>query len=124
MLRRLRTGALGRCLLYAPRIPSTQTLLQAAFAGAPAGLVCVADAQVAGRGRCFHAVSHVLLRVREHTLSFGWTSSPCVQLIITLCHCLAVCRGAAPAHGIAHSHCLAVCADARRRHMALRTVIV
>jgi hypothetical protein len=48
--RRLRTGSLGRCLLYAPRIPSTQTFLQGAFAGVQDGLVCVADTQVSGHG--------------------------------------------------------------------------
>lgn len=50
-LENLSTSQFGRLVLYSPLIPSTHTLLSQNYHSFPAGTVCVAGAQLQGKGR-------------------------------------------------------------------------
>ena len=52
VMQQLNTVQLGRTLLSAARLPSTQTLLQRNAQHLPDGTVCVADVQSGGKGGC------------------------------------------------------------------------
>ena len=83
----LTTRRLGRVLLSAPALPSTQALLQGTGARAPDGAVAVADAQSAGKGRGANAWTSppgCLAASLTTTLRLPGDRLPFVQYVVSL----------------------------------------
>ena len=83
----LTTRRLGRVLLSADELPSTQALLQGAAVRAPPGLVVVASTQTAGKGRGANAWTSpagCLAASLSTRIDVSGTRLPFVQYVVSL----------------------------------------